>query len=150
MNADRPPSPQQAADQEMEDEDHVLGAGPGPGSISATAARQRGLNESEQPRNRSPTPPRALFRSTTGKGVAFTDDDIAFLVNFMDYRKYVNGVLSFLFISNFRFLCRSQGRLDMVAFWKEVAAKVTTVQILDSTVVLLTLCRHLITPGRLG
>ena len=56
------------------------------------------------PRDRSPTPPRALYRSTTGKGVAFTNADVTFLVRFMDYRK-------------------SQGRLDMVTFWKEVAAK---------------------------
>ncbi|KAF4567385.1 hypothetical protein EYR40_006384 [Pleurotus pulmonarius] len=60
--------------------------------------------DTTEPRNRSPTPPRALFRSTTGKGVAFTDEDINFLVRFMDYRK-------------------SQGPLDMVLFWKEVAAK---------------------------
>lgn len=38
-------------------------------------------------RNRSPTPPRALFRSTTGKGVAFTKEDVSFLVKFLDYRK---------------------------------------------------------------
>lgn len=43
--------------------------------------------DTSQSRNRSPTPPRALFRSTTGKGVAFTDEDINFLVRFMDYRK---------------------------------------------------------------
>ena len=40
-------------------------------------------------RNRSPTPPRALFRSTTGKGVAFTQEDVAFLMKFMEYRKSV-------------------------------------------------------------
>ncbi|KAF5348670.1 hypothetical protein D9758_006809 [Tetrapyrgos nigripes] len=55
-------------------------------------------------RNRSPTPPRALYRSTTGKGVAFTDQDVTFLKRFMEYRK-------------------AQGKLDMVAFWKDVAAK---------------------------
>ncbi|KAF9050184.1 hypothetical protein BJ165DRAFT_991140 [Panaeolus papilionaceus] len=55
-------------------------------------------------RNRSPTPPRALFRSTTGKGVAFTQEDVTFLIRFMEYR-------------------RSQGALDMIAFWKEVAIK---------------------------
>ncbi|KJA20067.1 hypothetical protein HYPSUDRAFT_142746 [Hypholoma sublateritium FD-334 SS-4] len=55
-------------------------------------------------RNRSPTPPRALYRSTTGKGVAFTQEDVTFLVRFMEYRK-------------------SQGVLDMVAFWKDVAVK---------------------------
>ncbi|THV05106.1 hypothetical protein K435DRAFT_137091 [Dendrothele bispora CBS 962.96] len=55
-------------------------------------------------RDRSPTPPRVLFRSTTGKGVAFTEEDVTFLKRFMEYRK-------------------SQGRFDMVAFWKDVAQK---------------------------
>ena len=40
-------------------------------------------------RDRSPTPPRALFRSTTGKGVAFTQEDVTFLVRLMEYRKLV-------------------------------------------------------------
>lgn len=68
--------------------------------IAATAAAAAAPR-----RNRSPTPPRALFRSTTGKGVAFTQEDVTFLVRFMEYRK-------------------SQGALDMVAFWKDVATKV--------------------------
>ncbi|KAF8876709.1 hypothetical protein CPB84DRAFT_1795712 [Gymnopilus junonius] len=55
-------------------------------------------------RTRSPTPPRALYRSTTGKGVAFTQEDVNFLMSFLEYRK-------------------SQGALDMVVFWKDVAAK---------------------------
>ena len=41
-------------------------------------------------RDRSPTPPRALFRSTTGKGVAFTQEDVTFLVRLMEYRKLVS------------------------------------------------------------
>ena len=49
-------------------------------------AAQRLLQE-QGIRNRSPTPPRALFRSTTGKGVAFTDEDVAFLVKLLAYRK---------------------------------------------------------------
>lgn len=44
---------------------------------------------SNQNRNRSPTPPRALTRSTTGKGIAFTHEDVNFLVRFLDYRKCV-------------------------------------------------------------
>ncbi|KLO18347.1 hypothetical protein SCHPADRAFT_925157 [Schizopora paradoxa] len=58
----------------------------------------------DQGRNRSPTPPRALFRSTTGKGVAFTEEDVSFLCKFLAYRKM-------------------QGRLDMITFWKDVATK---------------------------
>lgn len=38
-------------------------------------------------RDRSPTPPRCLYRSTTGKGVAFTQEDVNFLMKFMAYRK---------------------------------------------------------------
>ncbi|KAF7976074.1 hypothetical protein HWV62_7630 [Athelia sp. TMB] len=76
--------------------------GPGPGTVAA--ARTRFLAESQQIRTRSPSPPRSLFRSTTGKGVAFTEEDVMFLLRFMQYR-------------------RSQGRVDMVAFWKDVATK---------------------------
>jgi hypothetical protein len=80
MNNDRSPSPQ-GMEQEPMDEEDLMGAGPGPGTVAAQQAAQ------QQPRNRSPTPPRALFRSTTGKGVAFTDEDITFLVGYMNYRK---------------------------------------------------------------
>jgi hypothetical protein len=84
MNADRSPSPQ-GVEQEPEDEEDLLNAGPGPGTVAA--ARQESQPRSGQTRSGSPTPPRALFRSTTGKGVAFTDEDVTFLVRFMEYRK---------------------------------------------------------------
>ena len=74
-------------DPDQDEGDGRTQAGPGPGTIEA--ARQRMQQEGTVTRTRSPTPPRALFRSTTGKGVAFTEDDIAFLVRFMQYRKYV-------------------------------------------------------------
>ena len=74
-------------DPDQDEEDGHTQAGPGPGTIEA--ARQRMQQEGTVTRTRSPTPPRALFRSTTGKGVAFTEDDVAFLVRFMQYRKYV-------------------------------------------------------------
>ena len=51
------------------------------------------INDAEQMynekrlRNRSPTPPRALYRSTTGKGIAFTAEDVSFLCKYMAYRK---------------------------------------------------------------
>lgn len=78
----------------------------GPGAIPAAhraAAQDIG-------RTRSPTPPRALYRSTTGKGVAFTDEDVIFLVRFLEYRTRQHG-----------------NKLDMVQFWKEVALKVRRV-----------------------
>jgi hypothetical protein len=56
------------------------GAGGGP-SIPL-AARISGRQPS-----RTPSPPRALFRSTTGKGNAFTEEDVTFLIRYMEYRK---------------------------------------------------------------
>lgn len=60
---------------------------PGPNTIAA--ARCRAREDRENGRTRSPTPPRALFRSTTGKGVAFTEEDVTFLVRFMEFKKFV-------------------------------------------------------------
>ncbi|KAF5393195.1 hypothetical protein D9757_000539 [Collybiopsis confluens] len=110
MNMERSETPQ--SDGGAIDEEHdTIQAGPGPGTVAAAHRRHRaasggssGSNRSSGDRGRSPTPPRALFRSTTGKGVAFTDEDVSFLVRFMKYRK-------------------SQGNFDMVAFWKDVAIK---------------------------
>jgi hypothetical protein len=56
-------------------------------------------------RGRSPSPPRILFRSTTGKGIAFTEDDVNFLIQYMSY-------------------WRDKGETDMVQFWRRVAEKV--------------------------
>ncbi|KAF8971146.1 hypothetical protein BDZ97DRAFT_1651829 [Flammula alnicola] len=110
MNNDRSESPGMGDDlgMEVEGEDMMhrgpsdLSAGPAPTRLDMSAATAAAAAAPH--RNRSPTPPRALFRSTTGKGVAFTQEDVTFLVRFMEYRK-------------------SQGVLDMVAFWKDVAAK---------------------------
>ncbi|KAI0087957.1 hypothetical protein BDY19DRAFT_994383 [Irpex rosettiformis] len=77
-------------------------AGVVPGSIAA--ARRAAVADAQ--RTRSPTPPRALYRSTTGKGVAFTEEDVTFLVRFLEYRSRMGN-----------------GKVDMVAFWKDVAAK---------------------------
>ncbi|KAG6811143.1 hypothetical protein H0H92_008798 [Tricholoma furcatifolium] len=98
MNLDRGDSPINDDEQEIEEEG-LMNSGPG---VPAVAPTQR--TDPSTPRNRSPTPPRAPYRSTTGKGVAFTEEDVTFLRRFMEYRK-------------------TQGRLDMVAFWKEVAVK---------------------------
>lgn len=86
----------------------VSGIGMGPGAIAAAKAKVRaeeavGILISR--RTRSPTPPRALFRSTTGKGVAFTDEDVVFLIKLLEWK-------------------RVQGKSDMVTFWKEIAQKV--------------------------
>ncbi|KAF9448200.1 hypothetical protein P691DRAFT_801085 [Macrolepiota fuliginosa MF-IS2] len=90
-------------DMEASDPETSLQPGPStePGFTNGAASQQ---SKAKVPRNRSPTPPKALFRSTTGKGVAFTIQDRDFLISFMEFRK-------------------SQGRLDMVQFWKDVAVK---------------------------
>ncbi|KAF8633653.1 hypothetical protein AX15_001303 [Amanita polypyramis BW_CC] len=100
MNADRSESPNNGGDHDIDEEEEMLQGNSN--GIHMSAGQH--LGPSPMPRNRSPTPPRALYRSTTGKGVAFTREDVRFLTRFMEYRK-------------------SQGRLDMVAFWKEVATK---------------------------
>jgi hypothetical protein len=123
MSNDRSESPAINGDgtPEIEEEEPIVHRGPGPGIIASAQARAAAAGPA---RNRSPTPPRALFRSTTGKGVAFTDEDVTFLIRFMEYRKYENRSLSMgikLIVATY---CRSQGRVDMVAFWKDVAIKV--------------------------
>ncbi|KAJ3554279.1 hypothetical protein NP233_g12452 [Leucocoprinus birnbaumii] len=90
-------------DMDVSDSEAGLPAGP-PADPAFANDPMSQPNNRPKIRNRSPTPPRALFRSTTGKGVAFTTQDRDFLISFMDYRK-------------------SQGRLDMVQFWKDVATK---------------------------
>jgi hypothetical protein len=57
-------------------------------------------------RNRSPSPPRMLFRSTTGKGVAFTTADVSFLVRYLEYYR------------------AKDANVNMVQFWKRIAEKV--------------------------
>ncbi|KAJ4483473.1 hypothetical protein J3R30DRAFT_3835326 [Lentinula aciculospora] len=100
INADR----SQTLSGTEDEEERTMQAGPGPGTIAAAQQRLQAEASSNRPRSRSPTPPKTLFRSTTGKGVSFTDEDVTFLMRYMEYRK-------------------SEGSLDMVAFWKEVATK---------------------------
>lgn len=38
-------------------------------------------------REKSPTPPKTLHRSTTGKGIAYSDEDVTFLVKYLSYRR---------------------------------------------------------------
>jgi hypothetical protein len=86
MSNDRSVSPSNLdGTPDIEEEEAILHHGPGPGIIASAQARAAAVGPA---RNRSPTPPRALFRSTTGKGVAFTDEDVTFLIRFMEYRKY--------------------------------------------------------------
>ena len=127
MANDRSDSPHTGDDLNLEmDEDVIPGI---QGDMEASGSSSRVLNvpnpvrASPMQRDRSPTPPRALFRSTTGKGVAFTQEDVTFLVKLMEYRKLVFS-MSLFTIWLMAFDHRSQGSLDMVAFWKDVAIKV--------------------------
>ena len=94
--------------QEMTDAQQQQQHLPTPGAAPGTIAAAKLAAAADVNRTRSPTPPRALFRSTTGKGVAFTDEDVMFLVRFFEYRSRTMG-----------------GKVDMVTFWKDVAAKVS-------------------------
>ena len=93
MAHDRSDSPHIGDDLNMEIEEDAM---PGiQGDLDAGGSSSRVSNvvnparDSPMQRDRSPTPPRALFRSTTGKGVAFTQEDVTFLVRLMEYRKLV-------------------------------------------------------------
>lgn len=68
----------------VSDAEATIQAGASTDPMSANDSQPR---KSKTPLDRSPTPPRALFRSTTGKGVAFTTQDRNFLISFMQYRK---------------------------------------------------------------
>lgn len=90
MTGDRDESPNgDGVGGELEEEEEEPAIRPNTGFGTTIAAAQERIKADMVPRARSPTPPRALFRSTTGKGVAFTVDDIVFLIRFMDFRKFV-------------------------------------------------------------
>ncbi|KAK7472500.1 hypothetical protein VKT23_000615 [Stygiomarasmius scandens] len=93
-----------------------------PSSSSLASAVTPQPQPSRRP-TRSPTPPRVLFRSTTGKGVAFTQEDITFLKRFMEYRKSQALLSSTSSPNSPNSPSSSGGRIDMVAFWKDVAQK---------------------------
>ncbi|KIO29575.1 hypothetical protein M407DRAFT_21313 [Tulasnella calospora MUT 4182] len=89
------------------DSDGEVG-GSGPSRPVAGPSRTIGAPSSapaRDGRNRSPTPPRSLHRSTTGKGIAFTEEDVAYLVKYMAYRK------------------QKEPNLNMPNFWNDLAAK---------------------------
>ena len=129
MSHDRSESPHMGDDLnlEMEDDAEIMQTGLESGSSSRILNPPNPARNPTSPsmqRDRSPTPPRALFRSTTGKGVAFTQEDVTFLVRLMEYRKLVSYFIGLLIVWLMASDYRSQGTLDMVAFWKDVAIKV--------------------------
>ncbi len=76
-------------DMDTSDQEATLQAGPSTESMFGNGVTLP-QNKSKMRKDRSPTPPRALFRSTTGKGVAFTTQDRDFLISFMEYRRSVS------------------------------------------------------------
>jgi hypothetical protein len=101
MAHDRSESPHMGDDLNLEMEesaDMMPGIQDGLEASSSSSRILDGANParaSPMQRDRSPTPPRALFRSTTGKGVAFTQEDVTFLVRLMEYRKLVSYSICF-------------------------------------------------------
>ena len=96
MSHDRSNSPHIADDLNIEiEEDAMTGIQEAGGSSSRVSNVANPARDSPMQRDRSPTPPRALFRSTTGKGVAFTQEDVTFLVRLMEYRKLVFYMILF-------------------------------------------------------
>lgn len=89
MAHDRSDSPQIGDDLNLEMEDDAMPGIQGDLEAGGSSRVANPARESPMQRDRSPTPPRALFRSTTGKGVAFTQEDVTFLVRLMEYRKLV-------------------------------------------------------------
>ena len=128
MAHDRSDSPHMGDDLNLEMEEDAMPGIQGDleaGGSSRVPNVANPARDSPMQRDRSPTPPRALFRSTTGKGVAFTQEDVTFLVKLMEYRKLVFCMFLFTVWWLMAFDHRSQGSLDMVAFWKDVAIKVS-------------------------
>lgn len=62
------------------------GAGGGVASASTTPV---GGTRNKNPRTGSPIAPKILYKSTTGKGVAFTPEDVQYLLDYMEYRRSV-------------------------------------------------------------
>ncbi|KAG8907436.1 hypothetical protein FRB99_004231 [Tulasnella sp. 403] len=73
-------------------------------NLNSAGGAPAAANKPSGPR-RSPTPPRSLHRSTTGKGIAFTDEDVTFLVKYLTYRK------------------QKEPNLNFPQFWNDLAVK---------------------------
>ncbi|KAG8836367.1 hypothetical protein FRC17_005653 [Serendipita sp. 399] len=71
----------------------------------AAAAGPSTSTPSKRTRNGSPVPPKILYKSTTGKGVAFTAEDVKYMLDYMKHRK------------------ETSPHLDMVEFWTDLAER---------------------------
>lgn len=95
-NSSQTPSPAENGTQQTADNDEDQLQNPETGVFNAMVLKGDGpftLEKAERQilerglGTRSPSPPKSLFRSTTGKGVAFTAEDVSFLCKFLAYRK---------------------------------------------------------------
>lgn len=64
-------------DQEALEEENAVG----PSSLNTELGKRK--------RTGSPVPPKILYKSTTGKGVAFTTADVQYLLDYLKYRRSV-------------------------------------------------------------
>jgi hypothetical protein len=73
----------------MEDREDDVGMDDG-GTIQVEGTGSSSAPGKQTNRSGSPTPPKILYKSTTGKGVAFTSEDVQYLLDYMEYRTYVS------------------------------------------------------------
>jgi hypothetical protein len=59
------------------------------GTIQVEGAGSSSTSGRKTTRSGSPVPPKILYKSTTGKGVAFTSEDVQYLMDYLEYRTCV-------------------------------------------------------------
>jgi hypothetical protein len=62
------------------------------GTIQVEGAGSSSTPGRKTTRSGSPVPPKILYKSTTGKGVAFTSEDVQYLMDYLEYRTCVFSV----------------------------------------------------------
>jgi hypothetical protein len=72
-----------------EEENGLVNDSVDPEPATTSQSVPSGSGPSKTTRSGSPVPPKILYKSTTGKGVAFTNEDVQYLMDYMRYRKYV-------------------------------------------------------------
>lgn len=106
-----------------EEESALVNEDGSPEQTTSGPSGPSGSSISKTTRSGSPVPPKILYKSTTGKGVAFTQEDVQYLMDYMKYRKY--GLLSFIQRQELTNILRSKTeQLDMVEFWNDLSERV--------------------------
>ena len=73
----------------MDEDGTIQVEGTSGGAIAGSSSTPVGGTGNKNPRTGSPIAPKILYKSTTGKGVAFTPEDVQYLLDYMEYRKCV-------------------------------------------------------------